>query len=282
MASQITNLTIVYSTVYSDADQKQYQSSASQAFVWGIHRWPVNSPHKWPVTRKFFPFYDVIMNVPNASITDCTGCSCSHTQYISMHIKCFNYRGITYKNQHLYAQLIFISFNLTSVLHIFRLRWTFSWIEIFVVVHSNILNISCFYFTFMLKYTRININLTFAKVEFTQASYVYCRQAFQRTPGESVRLNQIAILKIRSDLFCPEAIDIHWIVTCYISLDRSSYKILYLNTTKKHMVSSKVSDIWPTQVMLILISLLTLCQIFVTLYLRPMFVEIRHYVWNID
>ena len=32
----------------------------------GIHRWPVNSPHKWPVTRKMFPFVDVIMNI-NAS-----------------------------------------------------------------------------------------------------------------------------------------------------------------------------------------------------------------------
>ena len=27
----------------------------------GIHRWPVNSPHKWPVTREMFPFDDVIM-----------------------------------------------------------------------------------------------------------------------------------------------------------------------------------------------------------------------------
>ena len=43
-ASQITSLTIVYSTVYSDADQRKYQSSASLAFVRGIHRWPVNSP----------------------------------------------------------------------------------------------------------------------------------------------------------------------------------------------------------------------------------------------
>ena len=61
MASQITSLTIVYSTVYSGADQRKYQSSVSLAFVWGIHRWPVNSPHKWPVTRKMFPSYDVIM-----------------------------------------------------------------------------------------------------------------------------------------------------------------------------------------------------------------------------
>ena len=52
MSSQITSLAIVYSTVYSDVDQRKHQSSASLTFVQGIHRWPVNSPHKWPVTRK--------------------------------------------------------------------------------------------------------------------------------------------------------------------------------------------------------------------------------------
>ena len=62
MASQITSLTVVYSTVYSGADQRKHQSSASLAFVRGIHRWPVNSPHKGPVARKMFPFDDVIMN----------------------------------------------------------------------------------------------------------------------------------------------------------------------------------------------------------------------------
>ena len=61
VASQTTSLTIVYSTVYSEADQRKHQSSASLTFVWGIHRRPVNSPHKWPVTRKMFPFDDVIM-----------------------------------------------------------------------------------------------------------------------------------------------------------------------------------------------------------------------------
>ena len=61
MASQTTSLTIVYSTVYSSADQKKHQSSASLAFVRRIHRWPMNSLHKWPVTRKVFPFDDVIM-----------------------------------------------------------------------------------------------------------------------------------------------------------------------------------------------------------------------------
>ena len=38
MASQITSLTVVYSTVYSDADKRKHQSSASLVFVWGIHR----------------------------------------------------------------------------------------------------------------------------------------------------------------------------------------------------------------------------------------------------
>ena len=61
MASQITSLTIVYSTAYSGADQRKHQSSATLAFVREIHRGPVNSPHKWPVTRNMFPFDDVIM-----------------------------------------------------------------------------------------------------------------------------------------------------------------------------------------------------------------------------
>ena len=63
IASQITSLTIVYSTVYLDADQGKRQSSASLAFVRGNHRGPVISPHKWPVTRKVFLFDDVIMTI---------------------------------------------------------------------------------------------------------------------------------------------------------------------------------------------------------------------------
>ena len=57
MAYQITSLTIVYSTVGSGSDQKLRVTSLYA----GIHRWPVNSPHKWPVTREVFPFDDVIM-----------------------------------------------------------------------------------------------------------------------------------------------------------------------------------------------------------------------------
>ena len=62
MTSQITSLTIVDSTIYSDADQRKHQSSASLAFVRGIHQSPVNTPHKWSATRKMFPFNDVIMS----------------------------------------------------------------------------------------------------------------------------------------------------------------------------------------------------------------------------
>ena len=77
IASQITSLTIVYSTIYTDVDQRKHQSSASLAFVWGIHRGPVNSPHKWPVTRKMFPFDDVIMYC-----NDSTGYILSFTLFI--------------------------------------------------------------------------------------------------------------------------------------------------------------------------------------------------------
>ena len=62
MASQITSLTIVYSTAHSGtADHIKHQRSASLTFVRGIHQWLVNSPHKRPGTRKMFIFDDVIM-----------------------------------------------------------------------------------------------------------------------------------------------------------------------------------------------------------------------------
>ena len=71
MTSQITSLTIVYPTVSSGAERK-HQSSASLAFVRGIHCWPVNSPHKWPVTRKMFPFDNVIIQITK------------HTRYLGL------------------------------------------------------------------------------------------------------------------------------------------------------------------------------------------------------
>ena len=54
-------VSIVYPTVCLGADQRKRQSSASLAFVWGIHRWRVDSPHKGPVTRNMFPLDNVII-----------------------------------------------------------------------------------------------------------------------------------------------------------------------------------------------------------------------------
>ena len=60
VASQITSLAVAYSIVFSGADQRKHQSSSSLDFVWGIHRWPVKSPHQGPVTLKMILFDDVI------------------------------------------------------------------------------------------------------------------------------------------------------------------------------------------------------------------------------
>ena len=60
---------------------KKHQSSASLTFMRGIHRWPMNSPHKWPVTRKMFSFDDVIMvwawayNLLITSLPYCADCT---------------------------------------------------------------------------------------------------------------------------------------------------------------------------------------------------------------
>ena len=67
--SQITSLTTVYSIVHSSKDQRKHQRSASLAFVREFTRWPVNSPHKWPVTRKIFPFVDVNMTYEHIFVT---------------------------------------------------------------------------------------------------------------------------------------------------------------------------------------------------------------------
>ena len=62
MTSQIMGVANVYSIVCSGANQRKHQSSASLAFMSGIHRWPVNYPHKGSVTGKIFPFDDAIMS----------------------------------------------------------------------------------------------------------------------------------------------------------------------------------------------------------------------------
>ena len=85
-----TSLTV--EAVYSGADQRKHQSSASLAFVRGIHRWPVNSSHKCPVTRKMFPLDDVIMRWLSmsanwVSIASCNGLSAS-SHYLNQFCRC--------------------------------------------------------------------------------------------------------------------------------------------------------------------------------------------------
>ena len=72
MASQITSLAVVYSIVYSGADERKLRSSASVAFVRGIHRDRWIPRTKGPATRKIFPFVDVIMFYVNVNIRPMT------------------------------------------------------------------------------------------------------------------------------------------------------------------------------------------------------------------
>ena len=71
IASQINSLTIVYSTVYSGVHQRKHQSSTSLAFVQGIHRWPVNFPHKGTVTRQCFHLMTSSWNWLSRATTGC-------------------------------------------------------------------------------------------------------------------------------------------------------------------------------------------------------------------
>ena len=61
---------MVHWTICPSVDQRKHQSSVSLAFVRGIHRLPVNSPHKGPVTRKKFPLDDVIMIMKGVAMRD--------------------------------------------------------------------------------------------------------------------------------------------------------------------------------------------------------------------
>ena len=67
MASQITGVSIVCSTICSDTGQRKHQSSASLAVRREIHRWPFDSLHKGPVMRKMFRYDDVIISWVDAN-----------------------------------------------------------------------------------------------------------------------------------------------------------------------------------------------------------------------
>ena len=91
MTSQITSLTTAYSAVYSSADQRKHQSSASLAFVRGIHRSPVNSLHKGPVTQKMVPFDDVIIvHCVDMKLSLHIHPACCITEAFTLHILCYS------------------------------------------------------------------------------------------------------------------------------------------------------------------------------------------------
>ena len=71
MASQIISLSIVCSTVCSGADQRKTSKLRVTGLCVGNSPEPVNSPHKGPVTRKMFPFDDVIMQSPLVQVLTC-------------------------------------------------------------------------------------------------------------------------------------------------------------------------------------------------------------------
>ena len=86
MGSQFSSVSIVYSTVYPGVDQRKHQSSASLAFVRGIHRWPLHSHQKGPVTRKMLPFNDVTIMIFQFHSEATTWCSQSQNDQISQSV----------------------------------------------------------------------------------------------------------------------------------------------------------------------------------------------------
>ena len=71
--------------------ERKRQSSVSLAFVRGIHRWPVNSPHKGSVTRKMFQFDDVIMMIVRVAVN-----LLQMTWVIEPHKSAKNYDNLTH------------------------------------------------------------------------------------------------------------------------------------------------------------------------------------------
>ena len=100
IVSQITGVSIVYSAVCSGEDQRKHQSSAS---LGRIHvptaRWPVNSLHKGPVTRKMPPFHDVIMNVQ--ALVNISDYIVSELQKWGCFIEASSCRIIAYRSRYL-------------------------------------------------------------------------------------------------------------------------------------------------------------------------------------
>ena len=153
MTSQITGVSIVYLTVCSGADRRKHKRSASLAFVRGIHRWPVNSPRKGPVTRKMYPFDDVIMS----AIILCTFyCNWAHKHhpYLTPVGRCLL----------LYIIIIIIIISIIII--------------IIIVLYDNVTTLYFLQFSTSLKKLIDNWNITTTK---WLRHTVYCRVSWQPT-----------------------------------------------------------------------------------------------------
>ena len=136
MASQINGVSIVYWTVCSGADQRKHQSSEWLAFVKRIHRWPVNSPRKGPVTPEVFPFDDVSVEpgavepyIPwNMHMVMTWWWWWLMTMTMTMVMMCFGYITSSYRI-HIYLSMFPRAIWLMQYKSIW-LRWVFIWKDV--------------------------------------------------------------------------------------------------------------------------------------------------------
>ena len=94
IVSQITSLTSLYSTVYSDADQRKHQSSASLAFVRGIHWWIPCTKGQW--REKCF----------HLMTSSCQYVKCQLTSHVYRYINNWLKKRINWGKQTIYQYLI--------------------------------------------------------------------------------------------------------------------------------------------------------------------------------
>ena len=124
-------VSIVYSTIGSNADQIKHQSAASLAFVREIHQWLVNSPHKGPVPWKMFPFDDVIMDDTAFYSSSKIYISKIHSPYLipMMFMPSFNEAML----QCLENVSMFYRFNDSNVFN----SWFCIWMFIYILIHTD-------------------------------------------------------------------------------------------------------------------------------------------------
>ena len=119
--------------------QRKDRSSASLVFVWGIHRWPVNSPHKCPVTRKTIPFDDVnicVLCYPcHSSLWISVIYSYFPGPWISIKMSSYPYRECHSKD-HLVVTSSYIQNGISYTYKVVSLYWIISRVPSLALVHN--------------------------------------------------------------------------------------------------------------------------------------------------